>query len=173
MASNEKRPPAPDMANVVGLATQMANTMLVCLREVHHYLLPKAQADGIMLDAQAAQSWAMSLWIAAAHEKAWLYMPATRFKAKAETNPSNTSGGASKTVPFSEPNISPALWKLRQMLERDAIDEAELLAILREAAPRGTPRPATLEDAPERSLELLIKRFDTVRELVEAGRADA
>jgi hypothetical protein len=120
MANSEKLPPAPDMANVVALSTQMANTMFVCLREVHHYLVPKAKADGIMLDAQAAQSWAMSLWIALAHEKAWLYMPSTRFKEKtAETN--RTVGGTAKTVPFSEPGISPALRKLRQMLKRDLV----------------------------------------------------
>jgi hypothetical protein len=59
------------------------------------------------------------------------------------------------------------------MLERDRIDEAELLAILREAAPRGTLAPASLESAPERSLELLIKRWEVTKELVEAARSDS
>src|SRR5262249_24849320 len=131
MASNDKMRPAPDMENVVQLATQMCNTMLVCLREVHHYLIPKAKADGIVLDAQSAQALAMSLWIAVSHEKAWLYMPATRFE------PEQKQRAEEKTVPFTGGQaMSKALRNLRLAIARDGVNEEELLAILREATPR-------------------------------------
>ena len=77
-----------------------------------------------------------------------------------------------KTMPFSNPNISPALRKLRQMLKADKIDEAELVAILRESTPAGNVAPNSLEQAPQRSLELLSNRWNVVHELVEAGRND-
>jgi hypothetical protein len=60
----------------------------------------------------------------------------------------------------------------RQMLKRDSIDEEELLAILRESTPQDAVAPPTLDEAPARSLELLLSRWSVVRELVEAGRQD-
>jgi hypothetical protein len=56
------------------------------------------------------------------------------------------------------------------MLKADKIDEAELVTILRESSKPGSVAPNSLEDAPQRSLELLLDRRDVVRELVEAGR---
>ena len=43
-------------------------------------------------------------------------------------------------------------------------------AILRESTPQDAIAPETLEEAPVRSLELLLFRWSVVRELVEAGR---
>jgi hypothetical protein len=58
------------------------------------------------------------------------------------------------------------------MLRRDSIDEQELLAILRESTPQDAVAPETLDEAPARSLELLLSRWSVVRELAEAGRQD-
>jgi hypothetical protein len=169
------------MRTTVELATKMANTMLVCLRETYHYLVPKAKAEGIEIDAQSAHALAVSLWIQLARERAWLRMPATRFtkpepkeerpQKKAELFP-RVEQPIEPDVPFSNPGVAPALRRLRQMLRRDSVDEQELLAILRESTPQDAVAPATLDEAPARSLELLLSRWSVVRELIEAGRRD-
>jgi hypothetical protein len=123
-----QKPRAEGMSATVGLATQMANCLLVALRETYHYLVPKAQAEGIEIDAQSAHALAVSLWIQLARERAWLRMPATRFERKAE-QPQKAEPPSEKPVPFAEPNISPALRKLREMLANDRVNEEELLAI--------------------------------------------
>jgi bifunctional non-homologous end joining protein LigD len=51
-------------------------------------------------------------------------------------------------------------------------DEEEVIRILREAAPRGTRAPATLAEAPERALSLLLSRWEITKQLIEAGRPD-
>jgi hypothetical protein len=50
-------------AIVRGQVTQVVNLMLICLKEVHHYLVPTAAASGITVDADAARAWAVSAFI--------------------------------------------------------------------------------------------------------------
>jgi hypothetical protein len=63
-----------------------------------------------------------------------------------------------------------------RLISRNRIDFSDnypqLLAILRESTPQDAVAPETLEEAPVRSLELLLSRWSVVRELVEAGRND-
>jgi hypothetical protein len=75
-------------------------------------------------------------------------------------------------APFSTQGVAPALRKLRQMLRREQIDEAELVSILRESTPQDAVAPESLEEAPIRSLELLLSRWEVAKELIEAGRQD-
>ena len=56
--------------------------------------------------------------------------------------------------PFSSSAVAPALRKLRHLLQRDAVDEQEILAIFRGAKPRDCYPPASLDQVPERSLSL-------------------
>src|SRR5215469_13414300 len=74
--------------------------------------------------------------------------------------------------PFSSSAVAPALRKLRHLLQRDAVDEQEILAIFRGAKPRDSYPPASLEQVPERSLSLLVYRWRITKELIEAGRQD-
>jgi hypothetical protein len=134
-------------------------------------MLPKVREYGVELDAAAKSSWAMSLWITVARERAWLRMPATRFERKAE-EPQKPEPPPAKTVPFSESNIAPALAKLRQMLKNDDVNEEELMAILRESAPRHTVLFSQLDEVPSRTVELCIQRWETIRELIAAMRGD-
>jgi hypothetical protein len=73
-------------------------------------------------------------------------------------------------VPFSSPTIAPALHKLRQFLQRDAITEAELLGIVHESSPRQTLFLDNLDQIPTRTAELCLERWPTIVELVEASR---
>ena len=74
--------------------------------------------------------------------------------------------------PFSSSAVAPALRKLRHLLQRDAVDEQEVLAIFRGATPRGTYPPASLDQVPERSLSLLVYRWKITKELIEADQQD-
>ena len=74
--------------------------------------------------------------------------------------------------PCSGSAVAPALRKLRHLLQRDAVDEQEVLAIFRGAKPRDGYPPASLEQVPERSLSLLVYRWTITKELIEAGRQD-
>ena len=74
--------------------------------------------------------------------------------------------------PFSSSAVAPALRKLRHLLQCDAVDEQEVLAIFRGAKPRDSYPPASLEQVPERSLSLLVYRWTITKELIEAGRQD-
>jgi hypothetical protein len=183
---NNSKAASGDMTSVVEMATRMSNVYLVCLREVHHYLIPKAQAEGIAIDAQNAHALAVSLWIQLSREKAWLRMPATRFtkaepkeqqaQKKPELFPRSEAPlkpeSQNRETPFANPAISPALRKLREMLKRDSVNEREVVQVLREATPRGTTAPTSLDEAPERTLSLLLSRWEVTRELIEAARAD-
>ena len=48
-------------------------------------------------------------------------------------------------VPFSDPTVAPALRKLRELLQRDSVNEHELISILRESTPQGAYPPESLE----------------------------
>ena len=170
-----------DLDAAVALANQYANTILLALRTIHEYVAPRALAHGIKLSARELHAWSVSLSIALSQSKAHYRMPATRLekpvqkKAPAKSVPSTKTelfSRAEQPASFANPAVSLALRKLRQMLRRDAIDEGELLSILRESTPIDALAPTTLEQAPERSLELLLSRWEVVRELVEAGRRD-
>ena len=170
-----------DLSAAVGIANQYANTILLALRTIHEYVAPRALAHGIKLSARELHAWSVSLSIALSQSKAHYRMPATRLekpvpkKAPAKSVPSAKTELFPRTeqpASFANPAVSLALRKLRQMLRRDAIDEGELLSILRESTPVDALAPATLEQAPERSLELLLSRWSVVRELVEAGRRE-
>jgi hypothetical protein len=76
--------PAPwkdtaEVAAVRAQATQVANAMLIVLKEVHEYLVPAAAEAGVVLDSQAAHAWAMSAWICLSNgSKAHWKMPTER-----------------------------------------------------------------------------------------------
>lgn len=60
-------------------ATQVANLILVCLKEVNDHVVPQAQAAGITLDAQAQHAWTMAMLIELARgSKAHWKMPVER-----------------------------------------------------------------------------------------------
>ena len=102
-------------------------------------------------------------------------MPTTRFdfqKPKFAPSKKELFSRSEAPIPFSDPAVLPALKELRELLKRDSVSEKEILELLDEAAPRGTQPPRSLHATPERSLKLMIERWDTVRELAEAGRAD-
>src|ERR1700746_1421106 len=65
---------------VVGLATQLAHVILVSLKTVHTYVVPRAEMHGIKLSARDKHAWAMNLTIALCQNKAHLRMPATRLE---------------------------------------------------------------------------------------------
>jgi len=175
------RPPEPptsgngrdDMDEVVAQANQIANTILLALRTVHEYISPRAEAHGIKLSARDRHAWAVSLSIALSQSKAYWKMPTTRVGLE-KAKPSKPAAKElfsrpELTVPFSDPAVLPALKKLRELLKRDSVGEEEVLAILREATPRGTRPPRSLDATPDRSLKLMIERWDTIRELAEAA----
>jgi hypothetical protein len=182
-----------DMASVVAQATQICNAMFIAIREVDCYLKPKLAEIGILLDKRSTHALAMSCWIAMGQGKMHLRLPAKRFgkRVKVQHKESTDSVDSLLTatiapapakkelfsrpetpIPFSDPAVLPALKELRQLLKRDSVSEKEILELLDEAAPRGTQPPRSLDATPERSLKLMIERWDTVRELAEAGRAD-
>ena len=146
---------------VVAQANQLANMILLALRTVHEYIEPRAASHGIKLSAREKHAWAVSLSIALSQSKAHQRMPATRLSqpatkkapAKSVASPKNElfprSAEQPPAVPFSDPAIAPALRKLRQLLQRDSVTEPELLAILRESAPRQTLFLDNLEQIPE------------------------
>jgi hypothetical protein len=169
------------MEMVVSQAIRIANCQFIAIRETHGYLKRKVAELGIPLSEQELHAFSMSAWLELAKAKAWQRLPPTRFtkpepkeerpQKKAELFP-RVEQPIEPDVPFSNPGVAPALRRLRQMLRRDSIDEGELLAILRESTPQDAVAPETLEEAPVRSLELLLSRWSVVRELVEAGRRD-
>src|SRR6516164_8008697 len=133
----------------VAIANQYANTILLALRTIHEYVAPRAAAHGIKLSARELHAWSVSLSIALSQSKAHYRMPTTRLEkpvqkkapAKSVTSPKNELFPRTEQpapVPFSDSALAPALRKLRQLLGRDAVNEAELLAILRESSPRQT-----------------------------------
>jgi hypothetical protein len=99
------------MSATVGLATQMANTMLVCLRETYLYLVPKAKAEGIEIDAQSAHALAVSLWIQLARERAGCGCRRLGSKGKTTNHPESRSGP--KPNCSRVPSQQPFLEKLR------------------------------------------------------------
>jgi len=153
--------------------------MFIAIREVDCYLKPKLAEIGIILDKRSTHALAMSCWIAMGQGKMHLRLPAKRFGKRAGLEKTKPVKPVAKelfsrpepTVPFSDPAVVPALKQLRELLGRESVNEGEILSILREAAPRGTRPPASLDAAPQRSLELLLERWETVRELVQVGRA--
>jgi hypothetical protein len=144
---------------------------------------PRAAAHGIKLSARELHAWSVSLSIALSQSKAHYRMPATRMerpvqkKAPAKSVQTPKSELFPRTeqpaAPFAEPNIAPALRKLRRMLREDSIQEAELISILRDSTPQGAVPPACLEETAPRSLELLLSRWSVVKELVETSRQDS
>jgi hypothetical protein len=143
---NEEHPSSKDnvdMDAIVGQANQLANTILLALRTVHEYIVPRALSHEIKLSARDQHAWAMNLTIALSQAKAHRRMPATRLqkptarrRAPVESDDSQAprkselfpraEPPASDPMPFSNPAISPALRKLRQMLSNDHVEEEEL-----------------------------------------------
>jgi len=170
-----------EMEMVVSQAIQVANCQLVAIRETHSYLKRKAAAYGIILTEQDLHSWSMSAWMELAKAKAWLRMPATRFEKRSEKEkrpktelfprserPISPAGDAE--LPFSNPAMAPALRKLRGMLRRDSVDEAELIEILRESSPDQTQFVSNFEAIPARTAELCLQRWPVILELVQSMR---
>jgi hypothetical protein len=72
-----------DVELVQRQATQMANLILVCLREVNEHLVPQAQAAGITLDAAAQHAWTMNMVISLSNgSKSHWKMPTEREQIK-------------------------------------------------------------------------------------------
>jgi hypothetical protein len=141
-----------DMDEVVAQANQIANTILLALRTVHEYISPRAEAHGIKLSARDRHAWAVSLSIALSQSKAYWKMPTTRVGIE-KNKPSKPAAKElfsrqEQTVPFSDPAVLPALKELREILRRDSISEREIVALLRESAPRATRPPTSLDTAP-------------------------
>ena len=164
---------------VVAQANQIANTILLSLRTVHEYIIPRAASHGIKLSAREQHAWAVSLSIALSQSKAYHRMPVTRQQPPLARPPQKKPAlfpergqEPAGSLPFSDPTIAPALRKLRQLLERHAITEAELLGIVRESAPRQTLFVNSLQDIPDRTAELCLERWPTIVELIESGRRD-
>ena len=163
---------------VVAQANQIANTILLALRTVHEYIVPRAASHGIKLSAREQHAWAVSLSIALSQSKAYHRMPTTRQQPSVVKPPKKKPAlfehaqEPADSLPFSDPTIAPALRRLRQLLERHAITEAELLGIVRESAPRQTLFVNSLQDIPDRTAELCLERWPTIVELIEAGRRD-
>jgi hypothetical protein len=188
-----------DMVSVVAQATQICNAMFIAIREVNCYLKPKLAEIGIILDKRSTHALAMSCWIAMGQGKMHLRLPAKRFGKQVRiqrkeslqsvdsepfSNPAISPAPVKPAakelfsrseppVPFSDPAVVPALKQLREILKRDLVDEREVLDVLREATPRGTRPPTSLDTAPERSLKLLLERWEVVAELIQAGRVDS
>jgi hypothetical protein len=110
-------------------------------------------------------------------------MPATRFekrsekdkKPKTELFPRSEKPAApaeDAELPFSNPAMAPALKKLREMLRRDSINEAELIGILRESSPDQTLLLNNFEAIPTRTAELCLERWPVILELVQSMRND-
>jgi hypothetical protein len=172
-----------DLGAAVAIANQYANTILLALRTIHEYVAPRALAHGIKLSARELHAWSVSLSIALSQSKAHYRMPATRLAKPVQKKAPVKSVPSSKTelfprseqplysnVPFANPGISPALRKLRQMLATDRVSEEELMAILKESAPRQTLLLSSLSEIPARTAELCLERWPTIVELVEASR---
>jgi hypothetical protein len=141
----------------------------------------KAAEYGIILTEQDLHSWSMSAWMELAKAKAWLRMPATRFEKRSEKDkkpktelipPSENPAAAAEDaeLPFSNPAIAPALRKLRGMLRRDSVDEAELIEILRESSPNQTLLLSSFEEIPTKTAELCLQRWPVILELVQSMR---
>ena len=172
-----------EMEMVVSEAIQVANCQLVLIRETHSYLKRKAAEYGIILTEQDLHSWSMSAWMELAKAKAWLRMPATRFekrtekerKPKTELFPRHEKSAVpaeDAELPFSNPAIAPARRKLRGMLRRDSVTEAELIEILRESSPDQTQLLSNFEEIPARTAELCVQRWPVILELVQSMRND-
>ena len=172
---NNGAPPA-DVDEVVAQANQMANAILLALRTVHEYIAPRAESHGIKLSARDKHAWSVSLSIALSQSRAYTRMPTTRFEVqKPKPAPSKKelfSRPEALEQPFSSPEVLPALRQLRELLKRDRVEETEVIRVLQDAAPRGTRAPASLDATPERSLQLLLDRWEVVRELVESERSE-
>jgi len=167
--------PSADVDEVVAQANQMANAILLALRTVHEYIAPRAESHGIKLTARDKHAWSVSLSISLSQSRAYTRMPTTRFdfqKPKLAPARKELFSRPEAPIPFNDPAVLPALKELRELLKRDSVSEKEILELLNEAAPRGSQPPRSLDATPERSLKLMIERWDTVRELAEAGRAD-
>jgi hypothetical protein len=107
----------------------------------------------------------MHLAISLSQSRVYTRLPTTRVDAQ-----SKPAKQPEPPIPFADPAALPSLRELRELLKRDSVGEHEIIRVLREAAPRGTRAPASLEAAPERSLKLLLDRWETVRELIEDAR---
>jgi hypothetical protein len=69
-----------DLDAAVAIANQYANTILLALRTVHEYIVPRAASHGIKLSARETHAWAVSLSIALSQSKTHYRMPATRLE---------------------------------------------------------------------------------------------
>ena len=180
--SESKDQNGQELEAAVAQANQLANMILLALRTVHEYIEPRALQHGIKLSAREQHAWSVSLSIALSQAKAHYRMPSTRLQkrpASAKASPSvEKASPKTELFPrtgapderFSNPAVSPALRKLRQMLATDCVSEAELMAILKESAPRQTLFLSSLSEIPARTAELCLERWPTIVELVQASR---
>ena len=172
-----------ELEAAVAQANQLANMILLALRTVHEYIVPRALQHGIKLSAREQHAWSVSLSIAMSQAKAQYRMPSTRLQkrpASVKASPASVEKASPKTElfprteppdeRFSNPAVAPALRKLRQMLAHDRVSEEELMAILKESAPRQTLFISSLSEIPVRTAELCLERWPTIVELVQASR---
>src|ERR1700746_268803 len=69
-----------ELEAAVAQANQLANMILLALRTVHEYIVPRALAHGIKLSARDQHAWSVSLSIALSQNKAHWKMPTTRLE---------------------------------------------------------------------------------------------
>jgi hypothetical protein len=151
---------------VVGLANQLAHVIMLSLRTVHGYVVPRCLAHGIKLSARDQHAWAMNLAIALCQNKAHLRMPATRLEK------STQKSRVEKTSLFAErKQESEARGQVRVLMNNAGVTEAELLAIMREAGTKEATFASDLSAIPDKVLRLAIERWETIVELAAAGRA--
>jgi hypothetical protein len=150
-SANNGQTPSTDMDEVVAQANQIANTVLLALRTVHEYIAPRAESHGIKTSARDKHAWSVSLSIALSQSRAYTRMPTTRFdfpKPKFAPAKKELFSRPETPIPFSDPAVLPALRELRELLKRDSVEEREIIDILREATPRGTVAPISLDATP-------------------------
>jgi len=163
---------------VVGQANQLANMILLALRTVHEYIVPRAAAHGIKVSAREQHAWAVSLSIALSQGKAHHRMPATRLEKPEPPQKKAPSKSIqpqrTELFPRTEQVVEPAraLHKVCQMMEIVSMGESELLSILRESGCQEAMFATSLSAIPDKVLRRCIERWETIQELAEVSRPD-
>src|ERR1700739_4263566 len=117
--------PRPDLEAAVAQANQLANMILLALRTVHEYIVPRALAHGIKLSARDQHAWSVSLSIALSQNKTHWKMPTTRLEKLSQKR-------IQKAAPlFAErKQENEVLGQVRQLMKNAGVTEAELLDIM-------------------------------------------
>jgi hypothetical protein len=166
-----------DLDGVVAQANQLANMILLALKTVHEYIVPRAASHGINLSARDRHAWAVSLSIALSQSKAHYRMPTTRLEEPSRPQKKAPAHSIQPPKPELFPRTerplepSQALQKVRTMMEIARMSEPELLSILRESGCPEAMFATSLSAIPDQTLRLCIERWATLCELALVGRS--